>query len=62
MMPKCPNCGNTATTEWIDSLDKPDTHSFYFCRCGECFVAENPNKKKQADISGLMREPWENGN
>lgn len=48
MMPKCPNCGSTAQVrKWIDSLDRPKTHSFYFCGCGECFVAEDPQKQKE---------------
>jgi hypothetical protein len=63
MMPKCPNCGSTAQArKWIDSLERPNTHSIYFCGCGECFVAIDPNKGEEADIRGLMREPWENGN
>jgi hypothetical protein len=47
-MVKCPNCGSTAQVrKWIDSIEKPDTHSFYFCGCGECFVAEDPHKQKE---------------
>ena len=48
MMPKCPNCGSTAQVrKWIDSIDRPKTHSFYFCGCGNCFVAEDPQKQKE---------------
>ena len=47
-MPKCPNCGSTAQVrKWIDSLDRPKTHSFYFCGCGNCFVARDPQKEKE---------------
>lgn len=44
-MPKCPNCGSTAQVrKWID---RPKTHSFYFCGCGNCFVAKDPHKEKE---------------
>lgn len=47
-MPKCPNCGSTAQVrKWIDSIDRPKTHSFYFCGCGNCFVAKDPHKEKE---------------
>ncbi len=47
-MPKCPNCGSTAQVrKWMDSIEHPKTHSFYFCGCGECFVTEDPQKMKE---------------
>ena len=46
-MVKCPNCGSTAQVrKWRDSFEKPDTHSQYYCGCSHCFVAEDPDKKK----------------
>jgi hypothetical protein len=48
-MPKCPDCGSTERIEkWDDSIERPLTHSFYFCyKCGMCFVAEDPQKQKE---------------
>ena len=46
-MPKCPNCGRHDTIAWIDSIEKPETHTFYFCKCGNCFVAKDPHKEKE---------------
>lgn len=50
-MVRCPNCGSTAQPKkWLDSYEKPQTHSIYQCGCGECFVAKDPEKMKHKGV------------